>query len=198
MEVEFLDDLFILVKYGGHFDAYPTVALAEHRLNVLRKHTADTFSVTQIVDALLFLGFLKTLHPEMAKSIYFDGLKKDAAQNLISNIGFHSYLSFIASDKRESESHSEDAVSLCEKSLRAIVNFSSFTPEDASIWEKHLPIAAIDIGATLCAKFHKLPTKKALRAAMEEKGLVYSKKNKDIPCKWREMFQAAGLGSLPD
>ena len=197
-ETRYLGGLYILEELSTGTVAYPTVELGERRLRILRRNSSDGLAVTQIVDALLFLGFLNTLDPEMAESSEFNALKKDAVKQLSVSVGLHSYLAFIAPNEQESGSHTDNAEALCKKALRAIIHLNTLTPGNPAIWSKSLPLAAIDIGGFLCGELRELPTKELLQETMEGKGLGFSKKSKDLPGNWRELFRTAGLETLPD
>jgi hypothetical protein len=56
-------------------------------------------------------------------------------------------------------------------------------------------VVAICFAKAACKKFHRLPTKSELRAALEQCGEKFAA-NKDQAGKWRELFFTAGLDAL--
>jgi len=194
---EFGNELYVLERKGDKFEAYPTVSLADNRLHILRRNSSDPVSVTQMVDALLFSGYIKTLDPVLTRSVEFDGLKEAAIESLADSVGCHAFSSYTARNIRGAERSMDDANAVFEKALRAIVHLNGFTPGDPLIWKDYRAIAAIDIGAILCTEHGRLPTKKELRAAMEAKGLAFAKSNA-LSGKWKDVFKKAGLEDLED
>jgi hypothetical protein len=190
-------ELFRLYERGGYYKtiAYPNISAIRNAL--LRGHLIGDIDTAKVEEALLLVAAGRTISSDFYKENDL-GIEKYAFMHLVDAIGHHVLKAYAVDSKDEAEAACDDAVSIFKKAMRGILRMHHYIPSQHTGELFPRAVMAISFADLHCCSTKRLPTKSELRSAMEQAGFGYSSNSKGIAGKWREMFETAGLGELPD
>ena len=175
----------------------PEVQSIENALQ--RGHSIDDVAALDLEGALFFATVIFTAPREGAdaSSFGFQYLRQQIADKTAASLGPVVLEILSAKTREKAELAAERTASLMKRAAGGLVRMKYPGKGRGNKTPTSKAVLAILYARFLCAELRRLPTKREVRALLEENKVLYAKGN-DVENKWHELFVRAGLSALPD
>ena len=167
---------------------------------LLRGHSLDDSLVQQLENALMQAAVAAHIlnSDNNHRSANLNIFRTLVANGIIPTLGIATLGILCAKDKATAKSRAFAATNMAQRAMDGIFKIKWPSPARGSGAKMPREVVVIEYARVLCRQLRRLPTKRELRAALEEEGLGYSTRSKGVERKWQMLFLRAGLERLPD
>ena len=186
------EGLFDLYTRDGEAQAQPSLKLNAIATAQLQGYSAEDKAVEGVKGMLLLSALM-----HQTKSEGVQHIKSQLADRFISEFGEIVLRLLGAKTSYTADQEALAAANLIRRAASAIGRMKF--PRRGKGRGSYPPkaVMAISHALRLCEHLRRLPTKREVRASLEEAGVGYGR-SKDPDSKWVKLFVSAGLASLPE